>query len=69
MKAEQIYYHPRFQKAFSSLPKIIRDKAKQQEKIFRENILDPRLKTHKLHGKLKNLWSFSVSGQYRVIFI
>lgn len=68
MKAKQIYYHPRFQKAFLSLPKIIRDKTKQQEQIFRENIFDKRLKAHKLHGKLKNLWSFSVSGKHRVIF-
>ncbi|MFH1956778.1 MAG: hypothetical protein ABIJ28_03975 [Patescibacteria group bacterium] len=32
------------------------------------NPFDVRLKTHKLHGKYKNFWSFSISGSCRVIF-
>lgn len=29
---------------------------------------DPRLRTHKLSGKLEGLWSFSVEFDVRVIF-
>jgi mRNA-degrading endonuclease YafQ of YafQ-DinJ toxin-antitoxin module len=29
---------------------------------------DPRLKTHKLSGKLKNMWSFSIGYDLRVVF-
>jgi addiction module RelE/StbE family toxin len=36
--------------------------------IFSQNPFDPKLRTHKLTGKLKGLWSFSVSYNYRVIF-
>jgi addiction module RelE/StbE family toxin len=36
--------------------------------IFSQNPFDPQLRTHKLTGKLKGLWSFSVSYNYRVIF-
>ena len=37
--------------------------------IFSENPFSPRLKTHKLSGKLKGLWAFSVSYNCRVIFM
>ncbi|MEK9209320.1 MAG: type II toxin-antitoxin system mRNA interferase toxin, RelE/StbE family [Patescibacteria group bacterium] len=42
--------------------------AEEKEKIFRENLFDPRLKTHKLSGKLKDFWAFSVDYKYRIIF-
>jgi addiction module RelE/StbE family toxin len=36
--------------------------------IFISDPFDPRLRTHKLSGKLKNLWSFSIEFNIRVIF-
>jgi addiction module RelE/StbE family toxin len=36
--------------------------------VFINNPGDVRLKTHKLSGKLKDLWSFSVEYDVRVIF-
>jgi mRNA-degrading endonuclease YafQ of YafQ-DinJ toxin-antitoxin module len=36
--------------------------------LFVIDPFDPRLKTHKLSGKLKELWSFSVEYDLRVIF-
>jgi addiction module RelE/StbE family toxin len=35
---------------------------------FSQNPFDTKLRTHKLTGKLKGLWSFSVSYDCRVIF-
>jgi len=46
----------------------IKRKAEKQEKIFRKNPFDPRLKTHKLSGALKDFWSFLVDQKYRIIF-
>ena len=40
----------------------------QTVEIFRTNPYHPSLKTHKLSGKLKNLLSFSVEYDLRVIF-
>jgi addiction module RelE/StbE family toxin len=37
-------------------------------KIFSKNPFDPRLRTHKLTGKLEGLWAFSCSFDCRVIF-
>lgn len=35
---------------------------------FRSNPFEPGLKTHKLSGKLKDYWSFTVEYDLRVIF-
>jgi len=35
---------------------------------FRENPFDQSLKTHKLSGKLKDLWSFSLEYDQRILF-
>ena len=36
--------------------------------LFINQPFAPQLKTHKLSGKLKNLWSFTVEYDLRVIF-
>lgn len=36
--------------------------------VFTNNPFDPSLRTHKLSGKLKDLWSFSVEYDERVLF-
>jgi mRNA-degrading endonuclease YafQ of YafQ-DinJ toxin-antitoxin module len=36
--------------------------------IFIEDPFDLKLKTHKLSGKLKDLWSFSLGYDLRVVF-
>ncbi len=64
----KIYYHPQFFKSYKFLDKKIKEKAETKEKIFRENHFHNSLKTHKLSGKLKNQWSFSVDNKYRIIF-
>ena len=43
--------------------------AKAGEKLFRENPFTPQLKTHKLHGRDKEVWAFSVSYRHRIKFI
>ncbi len=37
-------------------------------KLFSKNPFNPRLRTHKLTGKLEGLWAFSYSYDCRVIF-
>ena len=64
----QITYHPSFKESYSKLPLVVKKKAEKRENIFRINFFDGRLKTHKLHGKLKDMWSFSVDDKYRIVF-
>ncbi len=36
--------------------------------MFRENPFNPKLETHKLHGKYRRYWAFSVTNIYRIMF-
>jgi len=36
--------------------------------IFQNNPFDQKLRTHKLSGQLKDLWSFSIQYDLRVVF-
>ncbi len=51
------------------MPKYILEKAEEREKLFRANLFDPRLETHKLHGKDKNHWAYSINRKYRIKFL
>lgn len=57
----------KFRKAYKKMPKVVKIKAEEREKIFRQNPFDARLDTHKLHGKYKEYWAFTVVGQYRIM--
>lgn len=63
-----IFYHARFKRAYKKLSIGLKSKAEIKEKLFRINPFHPNLDTHKLHGKLKNQWSFSVDKKYRILF-
>lgn len=46
----------------------LEDKFWRRVELFKNDPFDPKLRTHKLSGKLKDLWSFSVEYDVRVIF-
>jgi len=64
----KIYYTSQFATSYKKLPKSIKLEAELKEKLFRKNPFDSALKTHKLTGKLRSFWSFSVDRKYRIIF-
>lgn len=64
----QIYYSSKFKQEYKKIPRPIKILAGEKEKIFRQDPFDKRLDTHKLHGRLKEFWSFSLDGKYRIIF-
>jgi len=64
----QIIYSPTFRKQYRHLEKEAQILAEEKETIFKNNPFDVRLKTHKLHGRLSNLWSFSLNLKLRVVF-
>jgi len=69
MRIREVEVASRFERQYRKLPKAIREAAKEKEAIFRVNPFDPRLDTHKLHGKEKIAWAFSVNRRYRIKFI
>ena len=68
MSVTTIYPTTHFIRSYKTLPRPIQAKAKQKEQIFKADPFDPRLKTHKLRGKLEGLWSYSVTFEYRILF-
>jgi addiction module RelE/StbE family toxin len=46
----------------------IEDRFWEKVEAFKNNPFDPKLRTHKLSGKLKDLWSFSIEHDLRVVF-
>jgi mRNA-degrading endonuclease YafQ of YafQ-DinJ toxin-antitoxin module len=45
-----------------------RRKLKKQFEIFKEDIFDKRLRTHKLKGALSEYYAFSISYSDRIVF-
>ncbi len=64
----KIVYSPYFSRKFKKIPKELKKIVLERELIFRRDPFDPRLKTHKLHGKLKNHFSFSITYKHRILF-
>lgn len=64
----KIYYSSKFAREYKKLPKRIKLLAERQEVLFRKDPFDPKLRTHKLAGSLREFWSFSIDKQYRIIF-
>jgi len=64
----QIYYSSKFEREYRKLPHAIKILAEKREQLFRKNTFDPALDTHKLGGRLKGFWAFSIDQKYRIIF-
>ncbi len=65
---KKIYYSSRFLRALKNLPIELKPEVLEREAIFRKDCFDSRLKTHKLSGKYKEHWAFSIDYHYRILF-
>ncbi len=68
MEVTTIFYSSHFLRSLKKLPKNVKEEVSEREAMFRKNCFDPRLKTHKLSGHLKEFWSFSLTTSFRVMF-
>ena len=67
----EIAFYPSFIKNFKKRTKnnrILLERFAEKLNIFKNDPFDPRLKTHKLTGELKDLYSFSIDYELRIIF-
>lgn len=64
----KIVYSPKFRREYKKLPLEVKLLAEDREPLFRQNPFQLILKTHKLGGKLKDFWAFSIDYKYRIIF-
>lgn len=67
----QVAFSTSFKRAFKKRVggrKELETKFWRRVEIFTINPYDPRLRTHKLSGELRDLWSFTVEYDVRVVF-
>ena len=50
------------------MPRFVQQAFLKREGMFLLNAFHSSLETHKLHGKYKEFWAFTVIGQYRAMF-
>ncbi|QQR64781.1 type II toxin-antitoxin system mRNA interferase toxin, RelE/StbE family [Candidatus Kaiserbacteria bacterium] len=63
-----IAYTPQFVRMFRRLEHALKEEAIEKIELFTEDPTHSQLKAHKLKGKLKNRYSFSVNYQIRIIY-
>ncbi|MEK7493607.1 MAG: type II toxin-antitoxin system mRNA interferase toxin, RelE/StbE family [Patescibacteria group bacterium] len=64
----KIIYTAKFSREYKKLSREIKISAEQAEAVFRKNPFTPSLDAHKLHGRFKDFWSFSIGFKHRIIF-
>lgn len=65
----EILYKPTFIRQYKKLPLGLQEEIKEKLSLFAKNPKHPFLKTHKLKGRLKKFYSFSVNYEYRIVFM
>ncbi len=63
-----IRYSSHFRRRFKKLDPQLAGEVAKSENLFRADCFHPSLDTHKLKGKLKGFWSFSITRKYRILF-
>lgn len=57
-----------FETNYDRLPLAIKKKAERRQALFIENPFSPSLETEKLNPKSREVWSFRIDRQYRIVF-
>ena len=63
-----IQYSSHFERKFKDLALNLKKRVLRQISLLEKDIKSPSLKVHKLHGELRNYWSFRVTDSIRIIF-
>ena len=64
----QIFYSSKFKKSVKKMPQFVKKAFLEKEGLFLYDPFHSSFETHKLHGKYKDFWAFTVIGQYRIMF-
>ena len=64
----QIDYKPTFIRAYNKLPPELQLEVKEKLQLFKDSSNHERLRVHKLHGLLKQFYSFSLTYAHRAVF-
>lgn len=65
----KISYAPAFTREYKKLEPALQCEVKEKIKLFTDRRNHKTLKVHKLHGKFKRFYGFSVNYRYRIAFM
>ncbi len=63
-----VYTALQFKKSVKKIPSRVQVSFQKKLKLFRQDPFHRSLKTHRLSGKMKDYYSFSITYSYRVLF-
>lgn len=63
-----VAYKPTFVRQYQKLPKELQEDVRRAILLFSKDSGDHSLHTHKLKGRLRGFFSFSVNYKYRIVF-
>lgn len=61
-------YRPEFIRLYNKLESDLKEEIKEKIALFRKTDNHKLLKVHKLHGKFRGCYSFSVNYRFRIVF-
>jgi len=64
----RFFYTPSFLRQFKGLENALKEEVREKIGLFQSDMQHPSLRVHKLKGKLKGQYSFSVNYYYRIVF-
>ncbi|OGG03410.1 hypothetical protein A3D78_06580 [Candidatus Gottesmanbacteria bacterium RIFCSPHIGHO2_02_FULL_39_14] len=67
-----VKFSPQLQKELEKIyrkERKLSDRIEKQLTLFEENPKHPSLRTHKLSGSLKNIWSISITSNIRMVYV
>lgn len=64
----EISYSPAFVKQFNKCKESLQEEIEEKIALFADRDNHRQLKIHKLHGQLKNCYSFSINYRLRIVF-
>jgi plasmid maintenance system killer protein len=65
----EVAFKPSFIRLYNKLPPLLQEEVLEKIDLLRETRNHKKLRVHKLHGRMKGLYSFSINYQYRIIFM
>mgnify|MGYP001603310908 CR=1 len=64
----EVSFSPNFLKSVHALSSSLQEEVIEKVELFRHQKNHPALKVHKLHGRLRGCYAFSVNYHTRIIF-
>ncbi len=64
----EVIFKPMFFRQLKKFPPLLQEEVLEKLDLFENPENHQQLRVHKLQGRMRNCWSFSVNYEYRIVF-